>query len=578
MIETDIHPAANNAVENFCKALARACREHQMYPEHHTLRETGFQQLVAATEHALDLAAPIRLVLSETDIRFADQIVYSGPLERGNLAFVMFRDGLRELLIYPGVEREELQQLVECIASAEAPESVDQDLVTMLWESDLAHIDYVVADPLEIGAEVSTEVVQKLRDTVLNRLDRALTAVRSFSVTESQILKGEDPFACVSHFMLSETNEEETKVLFEANNDPCPLEDLHPYLLDLLNFSLDAATIQVVLRLAIDAIVLKLKTEDIDSVLQIGNALAAIVRDSPEVGEAIGRWDLPLSSMEQTLRQMLAGESSRSCLDQAPGAADPMPSPSKTEILLKHDLLYRLLLPSLLHLLMEEPDRYLRRIILRLLMDRGHIPLDLLSPYLADSRWYVVRNAVQLLPQTQEPVAEELLRGIISHPEARVRREAARVLEGLAQQGQNVEPLLPMLLRDVDSVVRTVGCRLVPQAGNERLLSVLLARVTRPDFARSSSTEIEATFAAIKRLARTGVGARRAIQTLDRLWRPRLFRSPPIHVRAAAISTIGEIPGEDAASALRAAMRARDVQIRNLAAQALVRRGLKPVT
>ena len=51
---------------------------------------------------------------------------------------------------------------------------------------------------------------------------------------------------------------------------------------------------------------------------------------------------------------------------------------------------------------------------------------------LGDSRWYVVRNAVDLLAELAPPDADARIAGMLAHPEPRVRREAASSLAKLA--------------------------------------------------------------------------------------------------------------------------------------------------
>ena len=83
-----------------------------MYPAGHRTLVAGFDQLTASAAGVLELEPPLRLAISDTAISLREEVVYAGgPLE-GNLAFVLFRDGIRELILYRGVEPEELAMLV----------------------------------------------------------------------------------------------------------------------------------------------------------------------------------------------------------------------------------------------------------------------------------------------------------------------------------------------------------------------------------------------------------------------------------------------------------------------------------
>ncbi len=87
-------------------------------------------------------------------------LVYQGhPLapdeKRVAYLFRMFCDGVRELTVLPGIDRPELEQLVE-ILSADLRNS-DEDLVTMLWRKQFKCIRYYAADTFSTGMQVSMD-------------------------------------------------------------------------------------------------------------------------------------------------------------------------------------------------------------------------------------------------------------------------------------------------------------------------------------------------------------------------------------------------------------------------------------
>ncbi len=57
----------------------------------------------------VEAASPARLVIGDTDIRLFDEAVYTGDPGTDNLAFILFRDGIRELLLYEGVSATSLR-------------------------------------------------------------------------------------------------------------------------------------------------------------------------------------------------------------------------------------------------------------------------------------------------------------------------------------------------------------------------------------------------------------------------------------------------------------------------------------
>ena len=113
----------------------------------------------------------LALDVREDALTFEGEAVYLHETSRDNLAFLMFRDGVRTLSLHPGCEIGESEALVDCLAHAEDLANMEQDLVTALWERDLSHIDYQVVDPFLGSALLREGMVDALRETVLRRLE-----------------------------------------------------------------------------------------------------------------------------------------------------------------------------------------------------------------------------------------------------------------------------------------------------------------------------------------------------------------------------------------------------------------------
>ena len=70
---------------------------------------------------------------------------------RENLAFAMYRDGLREVSFHKGFEREELDAFVEVLARVSRVRDEQDDLLTLLWDRDWYHLRYRYVEGLPEG-------------------------------------------------------------------------------------------------------------------------------------------------------------------------------------------------------------------------------------------------------------------------------------------------------------------------------------------------------------------------------------------------------------------------------------------
>ncbi len=161
------------AASGVCSSFNRAYRDLRLYPAGHpSARETIEDLAVAITQH-LEQWGPLTLAVQENALVLEDEVVYVNETSRDNLAFLMFRDGIRSLSLQPGCAVEEVEALVDCLSHADDLASMEHDLVTALWERDLNRIDYQVVDPFLGGGEFREGMVDALRETVQSRLEMA---------------------------------------------------------------------------------------------------------------------------------------------------------------------------------------------------------------------------------------------------------------------------------------------------------------------------------------------------------------------------------------------------------------------
>jgi hypothetical protein len=135
-------------VEELMRALVKGIRAFQMYLPNNPVYQRAIQHVRAAF-------APIwaggmdRVVLQvvETDIVWEEQVVYQQPTRSESFAWAMFKDGMRVLTLFPGVEEEEIIRFLEIVQRARSlATDAGDDLLTLLWEQDFTLIQYHFAE------------------------------------------------------------------------------------------------------------------------------------------------------------------------------------------------------------------------------------------------------------------------------------------------------------------------------------------------------------------------------------------------------------------------------------------------
>ncbi len=136
-------------VRQFFVALAKTVRTSQLYVQGNPLLHQFLEDLRRRLADFFDVTQSLTLTIHETDIRYQGKPVFKEKMgSQENLAFQLYRDGIRRLELLPGVEEEELQRFVEVLRLAKTLKDEEDDLLTLMWNSDFKHIRYDYIDVL----------------------------------------------------------------------------------------------------------------------------------------------------------------------------------------------------------------------------------------------------------------------------------------------------------------------------------------------------------------------------------------------------------------------------------------------
>lgn len=549
------------SINKICSLLQQAYRGLRLYPADHPSARRPVDTLMNALRSYLDTLGPLVLYVEEERLRLDDEQVYSFTGSRDNLAFLLFRDGIRSVSFFPGLEATELDTFVGCLAQADDLAAMEHDLATTFWEQDFAHIDYQVADPF-LGGEVLREgTIDVLRETVLRRLDEAAPADGWIAEGPAGSLIPVAPLGLDPETLaLSQTDLELSERAVAEGSDV--LEDFVVVLLELAGqepssrgaWSPDG-DLPLVRSLA--AVVCHhLEARDLDALSGFVERLRAVEKTG-RCPSGLADAVLELAVTPQSLGALLekdfetrGGEANRAeqfLAAMLPGA-----------------------LPIVLELLVATENRAVRKAVLAVLETQGGVPSRLVWPLMQDPRWYVVRNAVRLMAGSSEPELPARLERLLHHADARVRREVVRTLDSL--EGSRPLAALVKALDDEDTSVRTLAARGLGNHGDAGHGAVLEAHMLSGSFDSRAAEEVEA-FA----LAHAALSGEAAIGFLDSLWRRRHLKARSPQVRAAALQALGTISSPLAGAILAEAARSREGPVRQVAERALRGAGFRGV-
>lgn len=221
-------------------------------------------------------------------------------------------------------------------------------------------------------------------------------------------------------------------------------------------------------------------------------------------------------------------------------------------------------LERLMERLAEEKVAARRKILSNALARQGSRAVPLLATYLQDERWYVVRNAVNILGEIRDPAATRHLHRLLHHEDTRVCRETIRALTRIG--GPGAARILLDIIDDDDEEISRQAILSLGVIGDESAVPGLLKIVRKGDFfCKQSGRKKEA----IRALGE--IGSPEALPALTTILKTRRFfkRREQNELRAAAAQAIGEIGDPHSVPLLEQAARDRSLEVARQAATAL---------
>jgi hypothetical protein len=134
--------------------LGKALRAYQLYDRKNPVYRRFLESLVEAFKVVWATEEALHLVVEESRITWKGEEVYRNDQRSESLAFLLYRDGVREFTPMVGIEETELEDLLDALHRAKHARGDADDLVTLLWDQEFHCLRYEVVDLLGDGVEV----------------------------------------------------------------------------------------------------------------------------------------------------------------------------------------------------------------------------------------------------------------------------------------------------------------------------------------------------------------------------------------------------------------------------------------
>jgi hypothetical protein len=139
------------------RQFGRAARARQLYMDNNPMHLRAMEMVRDAFAALWSKTDSITLQITDSDFRWYGRAVVEEPGRTSDsLPWLFYKDGVRELTMLQGFEREELATLFTIIQRTRLAPADGDDLLTLLWEHEFSFLQYKY---VEIGAEAAGSIV-----------------------------------------------------------------------------------------------------------------------------------------------------------------------------------------------------------------------------------------------------------------------------------------------------------------------------------------------------------------------------------------------------------------------------------
>lgn len=148
-----ISPIPEGEVIELFNALEKTVRARRLYQDNNPVYQNFLRALHDISARVFSLGASLTVNVEEHGLRWYGQLIETGS-GRENLAFLFYKDGVRQLTFLDGFQ-DELDRFLSVVHRARlADQQGDDDMVTLLWEEEFTCFQYSYVDALAEGLDV----------------------------------------------------------------------------------------------------------------------------------------------------------------------------------------------------------------------------------------------------------------------------------------------------------------------------------------------------------------------------------------------------------------------------------------
>ncbi len=510
-------PASETSVESLIQSLVKSVRAIQIYGLSHPSAKGFYTRFYHQLSGFLGEEAELTLQIEQFSLLCSGETVYHDEEKDNNLAFRLFRDGIRTVLFSEGITFDELLLFLETVGTA----GKDQDIALGLWDCYFDHIEFYVVEEEEQEAQYGPPKIVKMDIDYDQKLTEILEKER-ISLDKKIDLELSD----------DEINELKAEMLIKQKIRP--VTRAITTLIDFLHYQKSDDIIKSLVELLEECVV--------NGLFYDARRIVHKLNQYPDV-DAVGRFENEETIMGFSNTVNIASE------------------PVFNEFVAFVGFFSKKSVPFLIRLLgaVKHPNRAtaLRNRIASI-CDKD---LDLLRPLLTSKDADVLMNTIGIIGLSRSQEVPAMIESLCAHPNHNIR---IAVVSALAQCED--APRITQFIDDPHPDVRIKALSVLSEIGYTRIYMKVLDRIKEKKFRSLELVEQKEYFNYLLHN-----GGKFLVNDLKRILFKRIFfrRKDYVPLRKLAALSLARVNSKDARQVLLAGIGRRNRDIRQACEQAL---------
>jgi HEAT repeat protein len=538
-------------VVDLLRAFVKAVRAHQLYLPNNPMHARSLEAVREAFATLWKQTDEIDLHVVETRLEWEGRVVLDEHERTSdNIAWLLYKDGIRELKMLKGFEEEELGVFFNLLQRVRKATDDDDDLLTLMWEREFVTLQYRYVDlTQESGPGVESMERAEQKEKILSPAQ----AEAGLESTKSSIAKMDD-FDATLYFLDDrevEYLQGEIKREFSTDLRPAVIASL----LDTFENQKDATTREEICGLLDYFLLILLSTAQYRNAAYLLREAGVTANRAPEI----------LETQKQRLTQLGELMSDPKPLGQLLQALEDSPLRAPQHEL---DELFGILQARALETILSWIGRSTNpslKMLLEVAAGRlaSNNSAELIRLIGSDDEAVVI-EAIRRAAALKSPAAVPALGKMLTVGESDMRLAAVTALTEIGSAG--AMQMLERALVDEDREVRIVAVRAIGARNARAALPRIEAAIKGRDLRDSNLTEKMAFFEAYGLLSGDA-----GVTLLDGLLNAKGFmgKKDDSEIRACAAMALGKINSPKAMDALNRAAGEKDVIVRNAVSRAI---------